>query len=121
MIQEQLEYAANVLLGSRQLTGGDSPKLLPKIFIVDGKCYYYFNAAKRAAYGTVHPIYVMSIEDAWEIYTHLDRDTLSKEAVAWEFDQTGATFDGNLFCDNVKVRAYETQNKVIPINYQRKT
>ena len=117
--EQQLEHIAHTLLNSKGLTGGDDPKFLPKIFIVDGHPYWFLNAARRAAYGTNKVIHVMTIEQAWEIYMRLDRDTLKKDHVAWEFDQTGGTFNGCLFCDNFNSVANMTSNKVIPIDYVR--
>ena len=115
MKQEVLKHAADLLLMSKRLTGGDEPKFLPKIFIVNGHCYYYLNAARRAAYGTNYPIVVMTIEEAWEISTLLHRDSLKQNAVAWEFDQTGETFDGRLFDDRRSILANMVKNPVIPL------
>ena len=115
MKQEVLKHAADLLLTSKRLTGGDEPKYLPKIFIVNGHCYYYLNAARRAAYGTNYPIVVMTIEEAWEISTLLHRDSLKQEDVAWEFDQTGETFNGRLFDDRRSILANMVKNPVIPL------
>ena len=115
MTQEVLEKAAKVLLSSRGLTGGDDPKYLPKIYIVDGHCYWFLNVARRAAYGTNHVIHVMTIEEAWEIYTHLNRSTLKQEVVAWDLDQTGFTFDGRLFNDNKSIYADMSTNPIVPL------
>ena len=90
-----------------------SPKFLPKVFVVDGHCYMFLNAARRAAYGTSLAIEVMTIREAWEIYTHLPADALKKDAVEWNFDQTGSTFNGQLFCDNREVMAGMVQNPVV--------
>ena len=70
------------------------------MFVVNGKCYWFLNVARRAAFGTEHPIEVMTIKDAWEIHLHLPADTLKKECVDNNFDQTGSTYDGRLFYDN---------------------
>lgn len=113
MTEQQKQHAAEVLIHSKELTDGDEPKFLPKVFVVDGHCYMFLNAARRAAYGTEHPIEVMTIEEAWEIYTHLPADALKKDAVEWNFDQTGSTFNGQLFCDNHKVMAGAVQNPVV--------
>ena len=115
MTREKLEYAAHALLMSMKLTGGDEPKYLPKIYIVDGHCYFFLNAARRAAYGTHHPIVVMTIEEAWEIHTHLHRDSLKKDHVAWEFDQTGETFNGRLFDDKRSVFANSVNIPIVPL------
>lgn len=113
MTEQQKQHAAEVLIHSKELTGGDDPKFLPKVFVVDGKCYMFLNAARRAAYGTSLAIEVMTIEEAWEIYTHLPADALKKDAVEWNFDQTGSTFNGLLFCNNREVMAGMVQNPVI--------
>ena len=113
MTQQQLEKAARMLMNSKQLTGGDEPKFLPKIYVVDGHCYLFLNAARRAAFGTEHTIEVMTIEQAWEIHTGLPADTLKKSEIASEFDSTGSTFDGRLFCDNYSVLAGMVPNPVV--------
>ena len=102
-----------MLMNSKQLTGGDEPKYLPKIYIVNGECCLFLNAARRIAYGTEHPIEVMSIEQAWEIHTGLSADSLKREEVAWEFDTTGSTFNGCLYCDNYQVQAGMVLNPVV--------
>ena len=113
MTQEQLKHAAQMLLNTKQITGGDEPKFLPKIYVVDGHCYLFLNAARRAAFGTEHTIEVMTIEQAWEIHTGLPADTLKKSEIASEFDSTGSTFDGRLFCDNYSVLAGMVPNPVV--------
>lgn len=113
MTEQQKQHAAEVLIHSKELLGGDDPKFLPKVFVVDGKCYMFLNAARRAAYGTSLAIEVMTIEEAWEIYTHMPADTLKKDAVERNFDQTGSTFNGLLFCDNREVMAGMVQNPVV--------
>lgn len=113
MTEQQKQHAAEVLIHTKELLGGDEPKFLPKVFVVNGKCYMFLNAARRAAYGTSHPIEVMTIEEAWVIYMHLPADSLKKDAVEWNFDQTGSTFNGQLFCDNHEVMAEMVQNPVI--------
>ena len=115
MTQEQLKHAAEVLINSKQLTGGDDPKFLPKIYVVDGHPHWFLNAARRIAYGTKFPIEVMTIEQAWEIHTGLSADTLKKSEIATEFDTTGSTFDGRLFCDNYSVIAGMVPNPVVNI------
>ena len=102
-----------MLMNSKQLTGGDEPKFLPKIYIVNGQCSLFLNAARRIAYGTEYPIEVMTIEQAWEIHTGLSADSLKRDEVAWEFDSTGSTFDGRLFCDNYSVLAGMVPNPVV--------
>lgn len=114
MTQEQLQHAAQMLVvNSRKMMGGDEPKMLPKLFVVNGKCYWFLNAARRAAFGTSLAIEVMTIEEAWEIYTHMPANTLKKDAVERNFDQTGSTFNGLLFCDNREVMAGMVQNPVV--------
>ena len=113
MTEQQKQHAAEVLIHSKELLGGDDPKFLPKVFVVDGKCYMFLNAARRAAYGTSLAIEVMTIREAWEIYMHMSADTLNEKEVEWNFDQTGSTFNGQLFCDNRKVMAGMVQNPVI--------
>lgn len=116
MTEQQKQHAAEVLVkNSMMLLGSteEEPKFLPKVFVVNGKCYWFLNVARRAAFGTEHPIEVMTIKDAWEIYLHLPADTLKKEFVDSNFDQTGSTFNGQLFCDNREVMAGMVQNPVV--------
>ena len=113
MTEQQKQHAAEVLIHSKELLGGDDPKFLPKVFVVDGHCYMFLNAARRAAYGTSLAIEVMTIREAWEIYMHMSADTLNEKAVEWNFDQTGSTFNGLLFCDNREVMAGMVQNPVV--------
>lgn len=116
MTEQQKQHAAEVLVkNSMMLLGStaEEPKFLPKVFVVNGKCYWFLNVARRAAFGTEHPIEVMTIGDAWEIHLHLPADTLKKECVDSNFDQTGSTFNGQLFCDNREVMAGMVQNPVV--------
>ena len=116
MTEQQKQHAAEVLVkNSMMLLGStaEEPKFLPKVFVVDGKCYWFLNVARRAAFGTEHPIEVMTIEEAWEIYMHMSADTLNEKEVEWNFDQTGSTFSGLLFCDNREVMAGMVQNPVV--------
>ena len=113
MTEQQKQHAAEVLIHSKELTGGDEPKFLPKVFVVDGHCYMFLNAARRAAYGTSLAIEVMTIREAWEVYMHMSADTLNEKEVEWNFDQTGSTFNGQLFCDNHEVMAGMVQNPVM--------
>lgn len=115
MTQQQLEKAARMLMNSKQLTGGDEPKFLPKIYVVNGECCLFLNAARRIAYGTSYAIEVVTIEDAWEIHTGLPSDSLKKSEVAWEFDTTGSTYEGRLYCDNYSVLAGAVPNPVVKL------
>ena len=85
-------------MGTKALTGGEDGKYLPRIYVVNGKCYLFLNVARRAAIGTQHTIEVLNIEDAWQICMHTPFDM--QREVDWEFDSTGSTFDGYLFSDN---------------------
>jgi len=112
MTEQQKLHAADVLLGTKELLGGDDPKYLPKVFVVDGHCYMFLNAARRAAYGTELPIYVMTISDAWKI-KHGETDTLDEKAVEWNFDQTGSTYGGRLYRELDSLLACMVPNQVI--------
>lgn len=114
MTQEQLQHAAQMLVvNSRELMGGDEPKMLPKLFVVNGKGYWFLNVARRAAIGTDYSIEVLTIEEAWNIHMHLPADSLKKDAVDWDFDQTGSTFNGYLFDRGSTVFAGMVPNPVI--------
>jgi hypothetical protein len=55
----------------------------------------------------------MTIEDAWEISTHMPSDTLNKNEVEWSFDQTGSTFDGRLFANFGSIMAGMVPNPIV--------
>lgn len=101
MTEQQKQHAAEVLLGTKALTGGEEGKYLPRLYVVNGKCYLFLNVARRAAIGTNYTIEVLNIEDAWQIRTNLHPLILEHNMVDWEFDSTGSTFDGYLFSDNM--------------------
>ena len=113
MTKQQLHRAAQMLINTKQLTGGDDPKFLPKIYVVNGECCLFLNAARRIAYGTNHPIEVMTIEQAWEIIKGKPAETLDRNEVEWEFNQTGSTYSGSLYCDNYAVQAGMVLNPVV--------
>jgi hypothetical protein len=117
MTEQQKQHAADVLVkNSMMLLGStaEEPKFLPKVFVVNGKCYWFLNVARRAAFGTEHPIEVMTIADAWEIHLHLPADTLRKECVDSNFDQTGDTYyDSRLFDDRNSITTSMVPNPVI--------
>ena len=116
MTQQQLQHAAEVLLNSHWLISPkDELRYLPKVFIVNGKCYWFLNAAKRAAYGTNAVITVMSIEQAWQIHLHLHPDTLKTECIEKNFDQTGDTYQGRLFADPTSPLATMVNIPIIPL------
>lgn len=109
-----------MLMNSKQLTGGDEPKFLPKIYVVNGECCLFLNAARRIAYGTEYPIEVVTIEDAWEIHTGLSRDTLNKNEVEWTFNNTGNTYNGRLYCNNYLLQAGGVPNPVVKLMSNKK-
>lgn len=105
------EYAAHKLCNTRNLLG--EGKCLPKIFVVNEHCYWYLNAAKRAAYGTKHPIEMLTINEAFEIVTRLPATAMKHDTVAWEFDQTGEIYTDNLFCDNMFIKPFMVKNEFV--------
>lgn len=113
MTEQQKQHAAEVLIGTKALNGGEDGKFLPKLYVVNGKCYMFLNVARRAALGTEYPIEVLSIEEAWQTHLHLSPDSLDREAVDWEWDSTGSTFDGCLFYDNKNIYPSMVPNPVI--------
>ena len=117
MTEQQKQHAAEVLVkDSMMLLGStaEEPKFLPKVFVVNGKCYWFLNVARRAAFGTEHPIEVMTIEEAWQIHMHMSADTLDDKAVDRYFDQTGdAYYDGRLFDDCNSILTSMVPNPVI--------
>ena len=56
MTEQQKQHAAEVLLGTKALTGGEDGKYLPRLYVVNGKCYLFLNVARRAAIGTNYTI-----------------------------------------------------------------
>lgn len=116
MTEQQKQHAAEVLVKNSMILLGstaEDPKYLPKVFVVNGKCYWFLNVARRAAFGTEHPIEVMTIEEAWQIHLNMSPDTLNEKSVERNFDQTGSTFNGHIFCDNYKVMAGMVQNPIV--------
>ena len=109
--QQQINYAAERLLASPGLVGEDM--YLPKVYIVAGKCYWFLNVARRAAFGTAHRIYVLTIEDAWKILGR--RTALDRHHIAKEFDQTGETYDGKLYDRAGSIFANLVPNEIITI------
>ena len=115
MTEQQKLHVAEVLLGTKALTGGDEPKFLPKIYVVNGECSMFLNAARRSAYGTTYPIEVMTIEEAWDIVHFNDGQKLNPTEVEDGFATVGSTFEGKLFCDNPFINAGMVPNPVIRI------
>lgn len=117
MNTETRQYAANLLLKSKQLTGGDDPKFLPRIYVANGKCYYFLNAARRAVVGTQYPIEVMTIEEAYKIMHNKEFSAAMRDMVAWNFNTTGSTYKGgNLFRDNNTIKASLVPNPIRRLN-----
>lgn len=115
MTEQQKLHVAEVLLGTKELTGGDDPKFLPKIYVVNGECCMFLNAARRAAYGTLHEIEVMTIEEAWAIVHAKDGQKLDRNEVEWNFDSVGSTFEGRLFYNEETIHPSNVHNPVIRI------
>lgn len=117
MNNETRQYAAKLLLKSKQLTGGDDPKFLPRIYVANGKCYYFLNAARRAVVGTQYPIEVMTIEEAYKIEYGQEFSATMRDMVAWNFNSTGSTYKGgNLFRDNNAIKANLVSNPIRRLN-----
>ena len=113
MTQEQKQHAADLLARSWWLVGEDN--FLPKVFMVNGKCYWFYNVAKRAAYKTRHPIEVVTIEDVFDLMTKDDQRHINRGTILHEFDQKGQTFGGRLF-NNIKSEIAEMVNvKVVKL------
>lgn len=94
MTEKQIKQAAQSLLKTQGLPG--EGLVLPKAYIVCGKCHWFLNVAKRAAFGAKHPvIYVLTAERAMQILRPAKRPH-----IASFFDQTGSTYDGRLFDDH---------------------
>lgn len=119
MTEQQKQHAADVLIGTKALIGGEDGKYLPRLYVVNGKCYLFLNAARRASIGTEYPIDVLSIEEAWQTHLHLPADSLDREAVDWEFDSIGSTYDGCLFCDNKNIYPSMVPNPIINVTTNR--
>ena len=118
MTQEQLKHAAEVLINSHNLISPkDEVRYLPKVYVVDGHPYWFLNAARRAAFGTKHPIEVVTIEEAWEIHLNLGRSSLRRDRVDWGFDQTGDTFNGKLYDSKESEYANGVKNPIIPCGW----
>lgn len=109
--QQQINYAAERLLASPGLVEKDM--YLPKIYIVAGKCYWFLNAARRAAFGTNHRIYVLTIEDAFKIAGRKVRPY--RHYIVKDFDQTGDTYHGKLYNQAGSIFANLVPNEIITI------
>ena len=102
------------LLGSKSMLINDG-RLLPKIYVVGDRPYWFLNAAKRAAYGTKHPVEVIDIGEAYKVVPKRMVEEANRHGIEYYFDQTGETFrDGRLFCNN-NVKADEAEIKVINV------
>ena len=97
MTKEIEQVAADKLLRCVNLIS--DRKILPKIFIVGEETYWFYNAARRAAYGTNLTIESLTADDAWKI-VHGEQSSIKHSKVAWDFDQRGEVFGNFLFCDN---------------------
>lgn len=88
-------------------------KLMPMVFVVNNRPYWFLNAARRAAFKTKYPIEIIGIEAAYEWNTGHSRKELNKHDVNWHFDQKGETFNGQLFEDLIGVMADSVNIKII--------
>lgn len=109
--QQQINYATERLLASPGLVGEGI--YLPKVYIVAGKCYWFLNVARRAAFGTSHRIYVLTIEEAWKIAGR--KYELDRHHIAKKFDQTGETYNGKLYDQEGSIFANLVPNEIITI------
>lgn len=97
MTQLQKLHAAELLTRRSNILGEQT--LLPKIFMVNGECYWFYLPALRAAHGTPYSVEVMTIEEAWKI-TGRDINTLPQSDIVRGFNQRGEDYDGFLFRDH---------------------
>ena len=110
MTYDQKMHAARILVyNSPRLMGNEM--FLPRVYVVNGKLYWFLNAARRAAFGTDHPIEVMTIETAYDLVEGKSIDKI-KHRIAQGIDQTGEVFHGSLFGDR-QVPVGAVTNKVI--------
>lgn len=113
MTKEIKKKMCELLVSRSMLINGG--RLLPKIYVVGDRPYWFLNVAKRAAYGTKHPIEVIDILDAYKVVPQRMVDEAARHGIGYYFDQTGETFsDGRLFFDN-DVKADEAEIKVINV------
>lgn len=116
MTEDQLQYAAKTLLKSKNLSLTEDHKYLPKIFVVNGKCYWFLNVARRAAYGSPYPIEVLTIVRAWNICNH-SMANFDRNNVLWDFDTTGSTYNNGLLFSDFKrecfIKASRVMNPII--------
>lgn len=119
MTEKERKHAADKLMGTKILMKG---KILPKIFMADGHCYLFLNAARRAVFGTNLPIEVMTVREAFEIATGQNSNELPRESVEWNFDQTGSTYNGLLFAPRYgnSTMASMVQNDIVTCGYVSK-
>lgn len=111
MTNEVRTKMCRMLCNKRELA--PDGKLMPKVYVVNDRPYWFLNVAKRAAYGTDYPIEVIGIEEAFEWHTGLNRSALPKHEVNWQFDQKGATYDGRLFDEGISITAESAKVRII--------
>lgn len=111
MNEKQKQHAADLLMSSGFIVGSDH--LLPKIYVVNGDCYWFLNAARRAAYGTSHDIEVVTIEEAMRM-NGINPLLVRRSRILQNFDQLGETYyDGRLYNSLSSVQASAVRNRVI--------
>lgn len=96
MTHEEKKYIAQVLMTSH-LLGED--KILPVVYVVNGRPYWFYYAALRAAGNEPRRIEIMTADEAYTILTGLPANTMRHNMVTQDLDQRGHLFGGYLYCD----------------------
>ena len=73
---------------------------LPIVYLVDGRMYWFLNAAKRAAYNYHSKVDAMDIYEAFMLINSRKMTAQEQSQVEWDFNQKGETYNGFLFRDN---------------------
>lgn len=73
---------------------------LPIVYLVDGKMYWFLNAAKRAAFNYRSKIESMDVHEAFMLINGRKMTAQEQSQVEWDLIQRGEDYNGFLFKDN---------------------
>lgn len=73
---------------------------LPQVYIVDGKLFWFLNAAKRAAYNYHSKVDSMDVHEAFMLIKGRRMSAKEQSQIEWNINQKGEDYNGFLFRDN---------------------
>ena len=97
MTYDVKRYIASVLMTNHP-TGED--RILPIIYVVRNRPYWFYFAALRAAYNDPKQIEVMNAAEAYAIHTGKPAKMMPKALIDTHIDQRGSLFNKYLYCDS---------------------